>query len=648
MHHLAMSLHRARSLALTAIAIVSTALSAHAAEAPATMFVIDGSGSMWGRFEPDQRAKIDIVRELVKAKVEAAAPSAKIGMTSFGHRRRGDCSDVEVIAPVGIDREAILAPLAKLNPKGKGPLVTGLRDAIAALGATRPAALIVIGDGADNCQQDTCAAADEIAKSTPGVAIHMISAGVEPADAPRLACIAKATGGSFADVRDTSGLTAAVDAATTLVMLAPASPGAAPAAASAAPPPGASLRATAALAKGSAPLNAPIAWQIFKKDSSDPVARSDGPDITATLDPGAYEIAAHLGRLSARQAIMIETGKPLSVVVPFDASRIKVNVRATKASEPSASAFVTLVPEQEKDPAPPALIGRSGVLDEIVTPGDYKLTASDGAVTQSSNLSLDAGADKTHDIVLGTGRLEVSAALREDGGAIDDVTFTVAEDDTDSPDGRREVARSRASIADFTLPAGTYYVAARAGASEIRQRIAVGAGDTVKRVLVLALTPLKVSALIAGQGATAGQGVVYKITALDGDRREVARAATPETEVLLAPGRYRASVSLPAQRLTAAQDITLEAGKRADVVLKIDAAEVALKPPASILAVKGDTYWEIADAKGLPVWRTTVAEPKALLAPGKYTVRLEARDTRTEAAFEVRDGEHRQIEVGPR
>ena len=40
-------------------------------------------------------------------------------------------------------------------------------------------------------------------------------------------------------------------------------------------------------------------------------------------------------------------------------------------------------------------------------------------------------------------------------------------------------------------------------------------------------------------------------------------------------------------------------------------------------------------------------EAKALLAPGHYTVRLEARSKHNTAAFDVRAGENQQIEIGP-
>jgi len=196
------------------------------------------------------------------------------------------------------------------------------------------------------------------------------------------------------------------------------------------------------------------------------------------------------------------------------------------------------------------------------------------------------------------------------------------------------------------LPAGTYYVSAHSGDGEVRQRIAVGAGDVVKRALILPLVPVKISALIGGQLATDGQGIAYRVTELDGDRRELLRSVQSALSLSLLPGRYRVSAHLDAHHLKAAEEITVEAEKSLNVVLKFNAGEINLKPGAGIGPGASDTYWEILDASGKPVWRTVAADAHALLVPGRYTVRAEWRDKHTEAAFEIRAGERKVVEVG--
>ncbi len=638
--------HRALTFILLLVLIWQVP-TAGAGDVPTTLFLIDGSGSMWGRFEPDNRAKIDAVRELLKPVITQAGQS-QIGLASFGHRRKGDCSDVEIIAAPGLERDPVLSPLEKLNPRGKGPLVEGLRQSVAAIGTNRPASIIVINDGADNCQQDACAAAAEFAKASPGIAIHMISIGVDPADHPRLSCVAKETGGQFFDVADPISLAAAIGDAV----------GRTPAASEQTETPavssgadsstiaGATLNATAVLTEGAKPLALPLQWRAFKSGGTIVVASAEAAQFSAVLDPGNYDVEARLGTITVKQQFSIENGKPTSVTVPLKAGRLKVNAKHTKEGAPAGSAVVT-IRETGSTNAGTAWLGRVDRADTILPAATYTVVIAEGHIRQERQVTLSAGSDTAVDFVLGTGRIELSAVLHEGGEPLNDVTFSVSEDDPESLDGRREIARSLAPTPEFQLPAGTYYIAARSGEAETRQRIAVGAGDIVKRVLPLGATQLKVTApanLIAQQER---HGIVYRVISLEGDKREVARAATPGLDVVLNAGRYRVLATLEAHNFTAAQDITLESGKPASVIMKFDAAEIGFRLPAVSAAVPGDIFWEIKDHKGRAFWHAAVAEPKLLLAPGRYTVRVETRDRGSEAAFEVRSGENQQIELGP-
>jgi hypothetical protein len=69
------------------------------------------------------------------------------------------------------------------------------------------------------------------------------------------------------------------------------------------------------------------------------------------------------------------------------------------------------------------------------------------------------------------------------------------------------VARSAASQAEFALPPGTYYIIARQGTVEARERLELGSGDVVRRTLTAATGRLGLSAeaprrveLVAGGG----------------------------------------------------------------------------------------------------------------------------------------------------
>jgi Ca-activated chloride channel homolog len=618
---------------------------APAANTPTAVLLIDGSGSMWGRLSPDNRAKIDILREKLTGILQTPS-STRVGLVSFGHRRRGDCSDVELIAPADSPRDAVIAPLAKLNPRGPGPLTAGLKAAVDAIGTSRPAEIIAIGDGADNCWQDTCAAAAEIAKNSPGLTIHMIGIGITAAERPRVSCIAEATGGHYYDITDSVGLNAAIDEATKLAML---SPGGAPGAQAGAsdpvappPPAGASIRVSAALGNGTPLLTVPMYWRIFKAGETAPLAQNQGPDISAKLDAGSYDVEAKLGSLSARQKIEVEAGTPQSIILPLNAAHLRVRASAIKGGEASPTAVLTVASGDT-----PAAIGREGSADLYLPPADYTVTIADGVARSSQNVSLAAGDDKPLDIALGTGRLELTATTGAQAAPVQDVLYTIFEDDPESPDGRREVAQSRAANAAFTLPAGTYYISARSGAADVRQRIAVGAGEKVQRALALDLAPLKVSTIIAGAPARAEHSVLYRVDRIDGEQTRIARSIGPQLELTLPAGKYRVSATLARYHLSATKDITLEPGKPANAELAIEGAEITFRPASGSASKTGDMYWEVIDATGMPVWRQTGTETTALLAPGHYTVRLDARSGHNSAVFDVRAGENQKIEIGP-
>ena len=113
--------------------------------------VLDGSGSMWGNIGNERPSKFDLARQALRQSLSNLSPRVKLGLMSFGQRRRADCSDVEVLAPPEAGPpERILSIADKLNPKGKGPLSLALRDAASQMPADTGGSVIVIHDGVDN------------------------------------------------------------------------------------------------------------------------------------------------------------------------------------------------------------------------------------------------------------------------------------------------------------------------------------------------------------------------------------------------------------------------------------------------------------------------------------------------------------------
>ncbi|HXF54335.1 MAG TPA: hypothetical protein VNK52_09455, partial [Hyphomicrobiaceae bacterium] len=58
-----------------------------------------------------------------------------------------------------------------------------------------------------------------------------------------------------------------------------------------------------------------------------------------------------------------------------------------------------------------------------------------------------------------------------------------------------------------------------------------------------------------------------------------------------------------------------------------------------------DAFWQISDAAGRLVWRTSQFEPDLVLAAGRYTARVELRERVLEQRFEIRAGETRRVDI---
>jgi Ca-activated chloride channel family protein len=629
-------------------------------EAPTVMFLLDGSGSMWGKLGSDRRAKFDFTRDVLRQTLPRIKPDVRMGLASFGHRRRGNCSDAEVIVPPEPGNlERLMTPLDRMNATGKGPLMLGLRETAAAVGTAAPATIVLIHDDIDNCGQDVCAAASDIAAANPALAVHTIGLGLDKAKLQQMSCVARLTGGKIFDAQDATGVAAALDR---IIKLANLEPGAEPspeekatpettaAKPAADAPPG--LYLSAGLGPKSATLESPVRWRVTKAGSAGDVIReTTAPALVEKVLPGTYEVEARLGLAAARQSVDVKADGPTPVRVDLNAGVLKMLARAAKGAPPLQNPVFTVTALNEGDeqtPAAPLWIGREPQPEIVLPAGEYRVSAENGLARQEQTVTIAPATGTTFDAMLATGRLELSATRGNSAGGdviTDGVTFIIYEDDPDSPLGRREVTRSAAPAPSFTLPARTYYVTARTSGAEAREQIAIGAGDVVRRSLPLALSRLELSATLDGAPPPESMPLTFSVVRLDVEPVEVVRTAAKEPQLELAAGRYRVEARLGATNVKAETEVTLAAGQTERVALRLEAGHITLKL-ADAQAGTNDIYWEIKDDARHTVLRTSQPQPTALLAPGRYVVTSETRDQPLRSAFEVKAGETRTIEIG--
>ena len=62
------------------------------------VLILDASGSMWGRVEG--RPKIVIAKQVMTDLIQELPAGLNTGLVAYGHRRKGDCNDVEELVPI--------------------------------------------------------------------------------------------------------------------------------------------------------------------------------------------------------------------------------------------------------------------------------------------------------------------------------------------------------------------------------------------------------------------------------------------------------------------------------------------------------------------------------------------------------------------
>lgn len=646
------SLARLFAACLTAILFAAGMPPRAGADAPAPVIIVmDGSGSMWGNLGTERTAKFDLARAALRQSLATVTSAARFGLVAYGHRSRGNCSDVETLVPPEAGpAERVLGPIDKLSPRGRGPLTLALREAAKSVPGQDPATFILVTDGYDNCSQDPCLGAAEIAKANPNIVIHTIALAVDPpADLQRLRCISRTTRGKFYDIRDNAALPTAVGEVTQLANLqgpaAQPEEAAAPEAAPKSAPPG--LRLSAALAEKGAAITAPVSWRISKEGAEDQaVLERSSPAISENIAPGRYVVEATYGLAKAKTTVEVTEEGPAAARLSFDAGTLKIEARASQALDPLADPMLTVsaLPAAGSDgkSAPQAVwIGRNADAEIVLPAGSYRVRATDGLAQAETTVAVTAGAAARAPLVLSTGRLELTAVPVENGDPLTEVEFAIAVDDPDAPQGRREIARTADPHPVFVLAAGTYYVSARLGTAEVHQRVAVGTGAVVVQPIVLNVSRVIVSALLDGAAPPRELPVTFRVLSSDPSPRELARNTNTPAEFFLAAGKYRIEAQAGPNNIKAAIDTDITPGKEIKIALKLESGAVTIKPTDTQAG-----HWEVKDGGGRTVLRSGQSGTKtARLAPGRYVVRVSGGTTDT--AFDLKAGEQRTVEVSP-
>ncbi|MCI0526085.1 MAG: VWA domain-containing protein, partial [Nitrospira sp.] len=136
----------------------------------------------------------------------------KVGLEEYGHRKNGDCNDIEMMVPVGKeDKTSLIKRIQGLKPKGETPISKSLEIAGEQLKAVeQETTVVLVSDGKESCKGDPCAVIKALREQGIKVTLHVVGFGVTEEEKEQLTCIAEAGGGKYFTAQNANELKGAL------------------------------------------------------------------------------------------------------------------------------------------------------------------------------------------------------------------------------------------------------------------------------------------------------------------------------------------------------------------------------------------------------------------------------------------------------
>lgn len=616
-----------------------TSVSANAADPdPTAVIIFDGSGSMWGRI--GAQTKFDIARTSMSAILPSYNRQIALGLIAYGHRRKSDCNDIEVLAApeLGLAGD-IVDSIKAIRPRGKTPIASSLESAATLLADDRDGHIVLLTDGAENCRKDLCETVEAIREASPRLTISAIGLGLRERDVARVQCVAERGGGRMVVARTMSdlrtGLLNILDDIASGVSSVPSASSVKPVSpkAPAAPigPPVLQLRAlqaqTGPLIEGN------VQWDVTRLDGDQPVTiyakTSTSPNVEVVN--GTYRVEARIGLANAARDITISEGGARSVHLPMNVARLDLQMAAPLLRGETIAIVQTSATGGVRIP-PRLLTGRNATSERLfLPPGQYTIRRDGTVLDETRSVALEAGDNDalTFDTRMGT----LSPRLKRSAVTSHPTPFLhiVQKQRAGNSNAWQEVTRSAAPNPTFALPAGAYRLVTRLGHATARQPVTITAGQTNKPEVTLPAGHLKLSTVDLS-GGTLPSPVRYRVTPLQTQTRPTVTTNRTNTTLVLSPGAYKVEATAGHTNLNAATEVVLTDGKLERGELTFNPARLTLsiiKPEKT--PVPRDVTWQViqtqTNGSRNVVWSDSRRVAEIALAPGAYEIvaRIEDR-----------------------
>ncbi|MFC2171360.1 VWA domain-containing protein [Acidobacteriota bacterium] len=431
------------------------------------IFILDASGSMWGQVEG--RTKIEIAKEALTGIIKDLPDELDLGLVAYGHRRKGDCNDVEELARLGTaGKNELIEKINAINPKGKTPITLSIRKTAEKLKTSEKAAtIILVSDGKETCEGDPCALTKALRESGVKFVMHVIGFDVTEEERGQLECIADSGGGMYFAAKNAREFRMAAKKAVEK------------------PPEKPEKQVFNLMVKAvkkNKIFNARV--HVFKAGEKEPVASSWTHEESAefNLQPGVYDIMVEDREVVSVPAVRfkgvtIKSGESVKKIATFTEGTVKITaVKNGKAFNARVHAFAA----GEKTPVTASWTHEKAATFRLL-PGTYDVVIEDKEVATIPTKKLTGIEVKSEQTIEKTvefveGLLKVTAIK---AGKVFNARVHVL-----PAGGKKDVAASwtHEKTATFRLLPGTYDIRARDPSDDStreKKGVSVSAADTI-------------------------------------------------------------------------------------------------------------------------------------------------------------------------
>ncbi len=522
-------------IVLTVAAMAGGGASAQTADGARVYLVLDASGSMWGRV--GNQTKIEVARETIRSLLKDWRPEDQLGLVTYGHRRKGDCGDIEILKPVGkVDAAALMAQVNGISPKGMTPMTASVKMAAEQLKASEGVtSVILVSDGVETCKADPCSVAAELKKADVKLVVHTVGFDIQDRQAVKqLECMAAATGGLALSASNAGELGTAIGKAVEASRVKVAPPPPPPAPPKVEPKPAWNLEGSARLAEGDDPLPGQdfVTW-IFSKPmpaGTEPeyVSTSTKSTIEAELAPGDYLVDVDVGSVKLKTRVTVVAGKMNHLDVVLNAGRLGLRAKRTADENQQGDAFWEVVSRDGGT----VFNSYQPETSTILPAGKYKVSVSIGAAKQSREVEVVAGDTTAVEIIVGVGRLQGTIVFAKGGPVVRDpfIEFFAGAEPVENESA---VANGYGNAPKFDLAAGVYRARIKTDAIERTFPLEIKVGQRLEMEFALDGG----IAAFEAPGATAVE-IKGRGTDIYGEKTDITTLYEPFQNFALPTGKY--------------------------------------------------------------------------------------------------------------